>query len=131
MQNVYLIFEENNKMPQYAFHTIDPYLKAQIGLKESKVVYRIDKYPDVDFLKKKEISQIICMDADTESGVGTLSYENLLKQQGAEITFRREHISILKQPVFVGAYETYLLDKNSEYAKYRSEIESRAANTVI
>lgn len=123
----FFLFDENNVFIPYEYTKIDTYLKTQIGYKEPKNVYRLDKYPQMDFLLQKGIKKIIAFDNDNDFGGGIESYNEMIQGAKSGITFAKESypsISI-KNP---GYYEDYLVLKNKEYTTYRQTIEEKTLN---
>lgn len=64
----FFLFDENNSFVPYEHTKIDKYLKTQIGYKEPKNVYRLDKYPSMEFLLQKGIKKVIVFDNDNDLG---------------------------------------------------------------
>lgn len=74
----YFLFDENNSLAPYEHAKIDSYLKTQIGFKEPKNVYRLDKYPTMEFLLQKGIKKVIAFDNDDDLGGGMEAYKEMI-----------------------------------------------------
>lgn len=124
----FFLFDENNTFIPYEHTKIDNYLKTQIGYKEPKNVYRLDKYPTPEFLLQKGIKKVIAFDNDDDLGGGIESYQEMIKEDKSGITFTElsYNISDIKSP---GYYEDYLVLKNKEYTAYRQTIEEKTLNS--
>lgn len=117
----YIIIDENNNKEQYSHLSIDNYLKHQIGQKEPKNIYRLDKYPDEIFLLGKNISEIILFDNDNNYWQAHSYYEQTLKT----IKIKKEKYS-LEWDKSIWYYEDYLIEQNNLYKNYKKNIEQKA-----
>lgn len=124
----FFIFDENNTFVPYEYTKIDTYLKTQIGYKEPKNVYRLDKYPTMDFLLQKGIKKVIAFDNDDDMGGGLEAYKEMILQSKNNTLFIKESYDIedIKNP---GLYEDYLVLKNKEYMTYRQTIEEKTLSS--
>ncbi len=122
--NNYIIIDENNNTEKYAHLSIDNYLKHQIGEKEPKNIYRIDKYPDEAFLIGKGIQEIIVFDNDSDYGQAYFYYEKILNT----LKLKKDTYTLIQRSI-IGHYEDYLIGKDREYKNYKKEIEQKAYNS--
>lgn len=124
----FFLFDENNTLCPYEHAKIDNYLKTQIGFKEPKNVYRLDKYPTMEFLLQKGIKKVIALDSDNDLGWGIESYRETIKEakNGVSFTETSYFTDEQKKP---GYYEDYLVLKNKEYSTYRQSIEEKTLNS--
>jgi hypothetical protein len=67
-EKLFILIDENNDTSSYNHFSIDNYLKTQIGFHTPKNIYRLDKYPDISFLEKKEIEMVVAFDSDNDVG---------------------------------------------------------------
>lgn len=120
-ENYSIIIEENNNKEKYAHINITDYIKSQIGQKEPKNVYRIDKYPKKEFLETKGITQVVIFDSDNDLWESMDYYKkSLWNIKVQELKY------ILVQKASIWLYEDYLIEKSHEYYKYKLEIEQKA-----
>jgi uncharacterized membrane protein YgcG len=124
----FFLFDENNTLCPYEHAKIDNYLKTQIGFKEPKNVYRLDKYPTMEFLLQKGIKKVIALDTDNDLGWGIESYRETIKEAKNGVNFTETSYFSDKQKN-PGYYEDYLILKNKEYTTYRQTIEEKTLNS--
>jgi len=120
----YIIIDENNNKETYEHLNIDSYLKTQIWIKDQKNIYRLDTYPDENFLLSKDIKHIYVFDNDNDLWKMVEFYEKNIKN----ISFKK-HKYTLFQERKIWYYEDYLISKNKEYLTYKKTIETKALNT--
>lgn len=119
----YIIIDENNNKDSYEHLQIDNYLKTQIGIKEQKNIYRLDTYPDENFLLNKDIKNIYVFDNDDIPGKMIDFYTENIKTIPI-----KKYKYFLVQEKKIGYYEDYLISKNKEYLVYKKNIEIKALN---
>lgn len=123
-ENNYIIIDENNHTPAYTHLSIDDYLKHQIGEKDPKNIYRIDKYPDENFLLSKWIGEVVVFDNDSDYWQAYSYYEATLNT----VKLKKESYWIF-QKTTLWYYEDYLTQQDKDYKKYKKEIEKKAYNS--
>lgn len=123
-EKLYVLFDENNTKEKYKHLEIDDYLKSQIWLQEAKNIYRVDKYPDKEFLLKKWISKIIFFDNDDDFW----KINSYMSESLENIKVENKKYS-LKQSEKIWYYEDYLISSNLSYLTYKKNIEKNALKT--
>jgi len=117
----YIIIDQNNTDNNYNYLQIDDYIKQAIWYKESKNIYRLDKYPNSNFLKNKNIWNIVVFDNDNDPWKIIKFYEEKLKSENNNIKFFFEKYN-LENISEIWNYENYLVKKSEEYKQYRNNI---------
>lgn len=117
----FLLIDENNNNESYFHLNIDSYLKAQIWMKETKNIYRVDKYPTKDFVVSKGISNVLFFDNDNLESKINSYYEDYLKNENTWVVFEKIKYN-LSQIKNIWFYEDYLLEQNKEFLLYKSNI---------
>ena len=121
--NYYIIIEENNNSENYSYTYINEYIKSQIWQKVAKNIYRIDKYPDKDYLNSKNIETINIFDNDNS----IWAWINYYKDTVDKIKINQLKYELI-QGISIGYYEDYLVEKDKEYSNYKFEIEKKITN---
>ncbi len=129
-EKTFFLFDENNSFIPYKYTKIDNYIKTQIGYKEPKNIYRLDKYPNIEFLLQKWIKKVIAFDSDGDFGGIIESYNNLIVQAKNWISFMKQ-LYVYEDIKNPGYYEDYLVTKNNEYATYRQTIEQKTLDNFV
>lgn len=126
-EDLYMIMSENNTYHRYNFHNISNYLKTQLWMADDKITYRIDKYPESDFLNAKWIKNIIILDSDDDKWKSIEFYISNIETEipWLKVINEKYELSEISQ---IWHYEDYLIEKNIEYTAYRANIERVAAN---
>lgn len=128
-EKLYLFFDENNNKETYNHLQIDTYLQNQIWLKESKNIYRIDKYPNKEFIISKDINKIIILDNDKDIWSMIEYLKKDLKNSDYKIKIIEDNYTF-SQVKSIWIYEDYLIEQNKEYLKYKQEIDKKISETV-
>lgn len=124
-EKLYILIDENNSSSKYEHFWIDSYLKTQIWFKESKNVYRLDKYPDTDFLVSKNIENVFSFDSDSNPGSFLEYYQKEISSNLKKVNF--ENISYIDGNIdYIWHYEKYLCKQNNKYLKYKKDILQKA-----
>jgi len=124
---IYMIIDENNSNSNYDHTKIDNYLKTQIWFNTPKNVYRLDKYPDVEFLNIKWIDNVIVFDNDRDLWKFIEYYKDQIKKSNSKINFKQESY-ILNNVKNIWYFEDYLIQENRKYILYKKDIEKTALN---
>jgi hypothetical protein len=92
----------------------------------SKNIYRLDKYPDVDFLLAKDIEMVVAFDSDNDMGNFMDYYKDEINSKTKGIVYQKSSYS-QNNISNIGFYESYLLEKNQEYMNYKKDLEKELA----
>lgn len=117
----YILFDENNSITAYEYHDIDNYLKWQTWFSIPKNVYRLDKYPDREFLESKNIKNITFFDSDNDIWSIWKYYIENIKKENYDVKFKGIKYN-LKDIKNIWFFEDYLVERNYEYLKYKKNI---------
>ena len=128
INNSFFIFDENNSLANYNYHDIDDYLKWQTGFSIPKNVYRLDKYPDKNFLESKQIKQVVFFDTDNDLWEIAKYYIDSLKKEKLWLEFKT-HKFRLNNFKNIWYYEDYLISKNKDYLNYKKTINLKTQKT--
>lgn len=128
--NQFIIFDENNSIDSYDFHWVDEYIKNQIWYKVPKNVYRLDKYPDKEFLLNKWIKNIYFFDNDSDFWKLSNYYKEYLKEEEVWVSLTELKYSIFNKYSKIGYFEDYLMDQNRLYLSYKKQIANKAKQTT-
>ncbi len=122
----FFLFDENDTTPNWNIARIDSYVKWAIGFKESIVTYHTEEFPSKEFLMKNGFKYIKLYDADTSNSIDSYYKWVLWK------TFSLENIKLTLNTISsIWYYEEYVVEKNSEYLKYRKDVlKTTQANTI-
>ncbi len=122
----FFLFDENDTTPNWNIARVDSYVKWAIGFKESIVTYHTEEFPSKEFLMKNGFKYIKLYDADTSNSIDSYYKWVLWK------TFSLENIKLTLNTIStIWYYEEYVVEKNSEYLKYRKDVlKTTQANTI-
>jgi len=129
LQDKYIIFDENNSTNKYNFHQIDNYLKWQISFWIAKNVYRLDKYPEINFLIQKNIKNISIFDNDNDLWWLNDYYIDKIKKEDLWIKIKKIEYK-LNNNEKIWFYEDYLIEKDKEFKIYKNSISEKTQKTV-
>ena len=114
----FFYLEEDEVPPPYTINALPEALRAQAGIKASRMVYRLGMTPDQAFIENEKISHLILIDSAGQVGPTVESLRATAQTLGTKKLNVVERASGVVPVRFVpGIYESYLLEKSQEYSK--------------
>ncbi len=113
----FFLFDENDTTPNWNITRTDSYVKGAIGFKESIVTYHTEEFPSKEFLMKNGLKNVLLYDTDESNSIDAYYRWVLWKN------FTIANIPLtLSSSSSIWYYEEYIVEKNTEYLKYRKDI---------
>ncbi len=122
----FFLFDENDTVPIWNISRIDNYVKWAIGFKESIITYHTEELPSKDFLIKNGYKSVVFSDTDNSHGIDEYYTKNI-----GTIFYITKNTLQVHTSENIGYYEDYVVEKNTEYLKYRKDILSATSQNKI
>lgn len=125
LKDCFIIFHENDSVPEWNISKVDNYVKIAIGFKENTIIYRADDLPDEKWLLNHDIREVYLFDSDNSRNFDKI-YSRLLGENFHIYSEKFEQ----KNQNSIGDFEDYVSEKNVEYLDYKRLI-SEKNNTLV
>jgi hypothetical protein len=108
--------EEDETPPPYQMHSLPESIRAQIGQKASRMVYRLGLTPDRAYVEEAKISHVILCDASGELGPSALALQAVVVELGPKkLRVIEIDTNIPHMHFEAGIYEQYLARETAKY----------------